>query len=384
MNTYEQSKLLRARPSVGAARFLGEAMSTRLRYPILLVALLTLLAATWAGLLRIGWALPAAGSLAAAHGPLMVSGFLGTLIGLERAVALAALGRRWTYMAPILAGLGALTTLAGLPVGPWLLTAGSLALIAVFGEIVRRQPAAATYTMAFGAVLWAAGNVLWLVGWPLFRVAWWWAGYLALTIAGERLELVRLTRFPRNAMIAFFALLAACVAGLLLLSFTPLADAGTRIVGAGCLLLAAWLLRFDLARKTVRQRGLTRFIAVNLLLGYGWLAGSGALTLAAGQQAAGPLYDAMLHALFLGFVFGMIFGHAPVIFPAVLGRTLSYGAHFYGHVILLHASLALRIVADLSGWFDLRRWGGMVNGIALVLFLVVTALSLRRAIARQA
>ncbi len=366
-----------------APRFLGEAMSTRLRYPILLVALLTLLAATWAGLLRIGWALPATGSLAAAHGPLMVSGFLGTLIGLERAVALAALGRRWTYIAPFLAGLGALTTLAGLPVGPWLLTAGSLALIAVFGEIVRRQPAAATYTMAFGAMLWAAGNVLWLAGWPLFRVAWWWAGYLALTIAGERLELARLTRFPRDAMIAFFALLAACVAGLLLLSFTPLADAGTRIVGAGCLLLAAWLLRFDLARKTVRQRGLTRFIAVNLLLGYGWLAVSGILTLAAGQQAAGPLYDAMLHALFLGFVFGMIFGHAPVIFPAVLGRTLSYGAHFYGHVILLHASLALRIVADLAGWFDLRRWGGMANGIALVLFLVVTALSLRRAIARQ-
>ena len=130
----------------------------------------------------------------------------------------------------------------------------------------------------------------------------------------------------------------------------------------------------------MRQAGLTRFIAANLLLGYGWLALSGILTLIAGQQAAGPVYDAMLHTLFVGFVFGMIFGHAPVIFPAVLGRTLSYGAHFYGHVILLHASLALRVVADLAGWFDLRRWGGMFNGIALLLFLVVTALSLRRSV----
>lgn len=356
-------------------------MSQHLRYPLLLIALLTLLAATWAGLLRIGWTLPTTSSLAAMHGPLMVSGFLGALIGLERAVALAALGRRWTYVAPILAGLGAITSLAGLPVGPWLLTAGSLALIAVFAEIVRRQPASFTYTMAFGAVLWAAGNILWLAGWPLFRVVWWWAGYLALTIAGERLELARLTSFPRDALVAFFALIGVYGAGLLILSFTPLAGLGTRIVGAACLLLAGWLLRFDLARRTVRQAGLTRFIAANLLLGYGWLALSGILTLIAGQQAAGPVYDAMLHTLFVGFVFGMIFGHAPVIFPAVLGRTLSYGAHFYGHVILLHASLALRVVADLAGWFDLRRWGGMLNGIALLLFLIVTALSLRRSVA---
>lgn len=42
---------------------------------------------------------------------------------------------------------------------------------------------------------------------------------------------------------------------------------------------------------------------------------SGALALMAGQQVAGPLYDAMLHTFFLGFVFGMIFGHAPIIFP---------------------------------------------------------------------
>src|SRR3972149_6584847 len=40
-----------------------------------------------------------------AHGPLMVSGFLGTLIALERAVALRA---RWTYIGPLLTSLGGL------------------------------------------------------------------------------------------------------------------------------------------------------------------------------------------------------------------------------------------------------------------------------------
>jgi hypothetical protein len=183
-------------------------------------------------------------------------------------------------------------------------------------------------------------------------------------------------------MVVFFALVGVYAAGLLLLTFTPLADPGVRTVGLASLLLALWLLRFDLARKTVQRAGLTRFIALNLLIGYGWLAVSGVLTLVSGQQAAGPLYDAMLHTLFLGFVFGMIFGHAPVIFPAVLGRTITYGAHFYAHVFVLHAALALRVVADLAGWADLRRWGGMLNGIALLLFLAVTALSLRQRPAR--
>ena len=325
-------------------------MLQRLRYPLLLTALLALLVAAWAGLLRIGWLLPTTGGLAAAHGPLMVSGFLGTLIGLERAVALAALGRRWVYIAPILSALGVVTSLLGLPIGPWLLTAGSIALIAVFGEIIRRQPASFTYTMGFGTVLWAAGNVLWLAGWPIFQVVWWWGGYLVLTIAGERLELARLTRFPRWAMRAFFALIGVYVVGLLVLTFSPRGDLGTRIVGLALLLIALWLLRFDIARKTVRRTGLTRFIALNLLIGYVWLVVSGLLVLIFGQQAAGPIYDAQLHTLFLGFVFGMIFGHAPVIFPAVLGRDDQLRA------ALLRSR---RTPARLAGAAGLGRPGGL-------------------------
>ena len=52
----------------------------------------------WAGLLRMGWVWPPLRpTLAALHGPLMVSGFLGTLIGLERAVAMR---RSWTLSQP--------------------------------------------------------------------------------------------------------------------------------------------------------------------------------------------------------------------------------------------------------------------------------------------
>jgi hypothetical protein len=62
----------------------------------MLLGMLALVGALVGGLVRLGWALAAPAPLAAFHGPLMVAGFLGTVIGLERAVAL---GRLWAYAA---------------------------------------------------------------------------------------------------------------------------------------------------------------------------------------------------------------------------------------------------------------------------------------------
>src|SRR5690606_5110742 len=97
-------------------------------------------------------------------------------------------------------------------------------------------------------------------------------------------------------------------------------DIGIRLAGIALLALGWWLLRFDIARRTIRQKGLTRYIAACLLPGYVWLVVGGLVWLIyGGQYVAGPVYDALLHTIFLGFVFSMIFGHAPVIIPAVLG-----------------------------------------------------------------
>jgi hypothetical protein len=92
-----------------------------------------------------------------------------------------------------------------------------------------------------------------------------------------------------------------------------------------------------------------------------------------GAVAAGPLYDAMLHAIFLGFVFAMIFGHAPIIFPAVLGVDIPYRSDYYLPLVLLHASLAVRIGGDLLGMNEARLWGGLFNALAILLYLVMIA-----------
>jgi hypothetical protein len=73
-----------------------------------------------------------------------------------------------------------------------------------------------------------------------------------------------------------------------------------RVLGAGLIALTLWLARYDIARRTVRQRGVTRFMAVCLLGGYVWLGVGSALAAVTGVAVPGLLDDAMLHAVFSG------------------------------------------------------------------------------------
>jgi len=350
------------------------------RLPLLATGLLTLGCGTWLGLVRLGWNLPLPWpDRLVTHGPLMICGFLGTLIGLERAVGL---GARWGYAAPVLIASGTILIDFGAAgaAGPLLITMGSLAVLAIFVVVWRRQPSLFAFTMALGALAWIAGNVLWLGGAAIFRVVFWWLAFLVLTIAGERLELNRVLR-PSLAVRSTFALaIALILIGVAVATRRP--DAGVRVLGAGLFALAWWLARHDVARRTVHQRDVTRFMAICLLAGYLWLGVGGLIAAATGTATPGLVYDAMLHAVFLGFVMSMVFAHAPVVFPAILGVPLPYRPAFYVHLGVLHASLVLRVVGDLvdslGRW---RVWGGLLNAVALLLFLFNTARSI--AIARR-
>ncbi len=339
---------------------------------LLLSALLSLIAAGWGGLIRMGWAMqPFA---VADHGPLMISGFLGTLISLERAVALSALTKKghWAYAAPLLSMFGALALIIGMPrpfaIG--LMTLGSLALVIVFLIIVQKQPALFTVTMALGAGCWLFGNLLWLSGQPIYQIVYWWVDFLVLTIAGERLELTRILRHSRYTHRLFMLIVVWLIVTLGITQINL--DFGVRLEGIGQIGLGLWLLRYDIARRTVKQSGMTRYIGLCLLAGYAWLLVGGILRLVLGTVPAGPVYDALLHSVLLGFAFSMIFGHALIILPAVAHQSVPFKRLFYAHLLLLHASLILRLVGDLSSWLVLRQWGGMLNVIAILIFLAST------------
>ena len=341
--------------------------------PFLALSILALLLALWAGLLRLGWTLPSVKGLALAHGPLMVSGFLGALIALERAVAL---NQKWMFAAPLLAGLGWLAALLAptLPLGAILFALASLVTVGILIVIVRREPALHTATMLLGSSLWLAANLLWLGGKPIFQVVYGWQAFLILTIVGERLELSRVLRPSKTQQNIFAVLVAVLLIGVIVTVVDI--QLGVRLSGAGMLALAVWSYRNDIAWRNLRHKlPLTRYIATCLALGFVWLGIGGGLSLALGAQAAGPRYDAMLHAVFVGFVISMIFGHAPIIFPSILGAPINFHPAFYVQLALLHVSLALRVVSDLLAFQQGRMWGGLLNEIAILLFLGMTIYS---------
>ncbi len=345
--------------------------------PFLLLSVLALLAGLWGGLLRLGWAMPTLpNSLPMQHGPLMISGFLGTLIALER---VAALGRRWMYGAPLLSGIGWVASLA-LPeslAGPLLITLGSLFAAGILAVIVKMETKIYTVTMAVGAFGWLIGNVLWLTGSLIPLVVWWWAAFLVLTITGERLELNRVLRLRSSHYRLFTAAAGLFVIGVALTSAAP--EIGARITGLGMLALAAWMVRYDIARRNLRHKAaLTRFIAYCLFLGYFWLGLSGVLNLIYGMQYSGPVYDALLHTVFVGFVFSMIFGHAPIILPALTRINVPFRASFYLPLALLHVSLILRVAGDLAFLTGLRKWGGLLNEVAILGFIGLFVFSILR------
>ncbi len=349
------------------------------RLPLLILGFAALFAGAGAGLARLGWDVPGVAAIAPSlHGPLMICGFFGVVIALERAVAI---GRLWAYAGPLLAGLGTVAAVTGATAtAPWLFLAGSAVLLAATIDVFCRQRALFNFTLTLGALCWSAGNWLWAGGAVVHDVVPLWLAFLILTIAGERLELSRFLPPSPIATCAFAAILVVIVAGLL----GGGSPWGTEVFAGGLVALSVWLGKQDIARRTVRNKGLTRFIAVCLLSGYLWLAVGGAVIVAAGGLAPGSrAYDAALHALALGFVFSMVFGHAPIIFPAVLRVAVPYHPTFYLPLALLHASLAVRLAGDATAQAAWTRAGGLLNAIALAAFIVSTAAAVIRGARRR-
>lgn len=342
------------------------------RSPLLLAAGVCLLAGLDAALVLLELPAPVTSDrLPQVHGVLLVLGFAGTLVALERAVAL---GGRWPLLAP--AGLGAggllLLTPVDLAVPRLLLVAGSLALVALYLRFWRRQPSVALLAQAAGAVSALGAALLWLGGLDVPRTLPWLVAFLVLTIAGERLELARVGALRPTAEPAFVACAGAVVTGVVTTLLWP--DTGSLLLGAALLALVAWLLVHDVARRLLRSTGLPRFTAACLLAGYAWLGLAGALWLLGGPVSAGSRYDAVVHAVFLGFVMSMIMAHAPVILPAVLRRPLPYGPGLAVAAWLLHLSLVLRVaVGDLREYEGAWRLGGALNIAAVLLFVLAAA-----------
>jgi hypothetical protein len=366
----------------------------------LALAPLSLVGAVAGGLLRActappptlpGWLTAAA----LAHAALMICGFLGTIVALERAVAIRRRNDRPSprstadspqgarglaperpsaaaaiaFLAPLASGVGGALLLAGhAQAGAWAMVAASAVFVVVNGVIVRRQRAPHTWLLLAGAVGWFVGSALYAGGASGPALLPWWFAFLVATIAAERLEMTRLAGRGKAVERSLRMVMGTLFGGAVVAGFS--APMGAALFGTALVLLAAWLFLNDVARRTVFAHGLARYMAVCLLTGYGWLAAAGIGWI--GLGAGLPLHDLALHALGLGFVVSMMMAHAPVILPAVARVKLRFGWPFYLPLVALHASLVVRLGFG-SGDLLVRGWGAALNAASLALFAATIA-----------
>ncbi len=343
----------------------------RLRQILLALGVLSMALGLYTGLIRLGVEPPGVlGPVVDFHGAFMISGFLGTVISLERAVAFS---RVWPYAGPLLSSMGAIALVADAPrFGAFAFASAGAVMLLESASIAIRQLAVFTVVLSAGAACWVAGTLQWLIGAFTPAVTGWWLNFLVLTIAAERLELSRVRNLSRASQAAF-----AGVTLLLLLGSArgEFADSWAPLTAVGLLGCAAWLLGYDVARRTVRSPGQPRFSAIAILLGHGWLGVAAVLLVVMPPGTTALSYDASVHAITIGFVLSMIFAHAPIILPAVAGVRVRYSRVAYAPFALLHASLVLRIAGDILERSDLRAASALVTIAALAAYAVTLMLA---------
>lgn len=337
-------------------------MNKRLIFPFIIFSLV---AAIWAGWIRIGWRLPVS-NVAAQHGSLMVNSFLASLIFLERAVSFR---NRWILFIPFLNALSAVAFAFNLTAaGQMCLIIGSIGFTGIILYFIFRFREAYYFVFLTGAFCLLAGNII------LYKtnfypgVVVWWMGFLLFTIVGERLELSRflpLSDFKKM-------LLWICLSAVLLSVIWPFHMKGTIFLAVAFALTATWLLRYDMAKHSIRLKGQHRYSGLLLITGYFWLLITSGFLIFENRLAFG--YDAVLHSFFIGFVFSMIFSHAPIILPAVAKLHIKiYRPFLYVWFILLQVTLAVRVIADCVEDVTCRKLAGLSNGVVILLFFISVA-----------
>ena len=332
------------------------------RFLFVLLAIISLLTGMWTGLTRLGWdVLPLQAT--AHHGAIMVGGFLGTLISLEKAIPLQ---KKIFLIIPVVSASSILFFITGHPTYSFfVLIVASIGLCTIYAVYLYRQYDLPMLLMFMGAFFWLVGNIL-LTTKHFYPLAFpWWMAFLLFTIVAERLELSKflpVTKASKNILLIFLGIF-------LLGALIPFHGYGTYFCGVALIFVSTWLMRFDVVRITITKNGLTRFTAIALLTGYMALLLDGFFLLSFPNTPFA--YDAVLHTFFIGFIFSMIFAHGPIIFPGVLGTSIKpFHPILYLPLALLAFSVTIRVASDAELLpFSYRLTSGWISAISVLLYL---------------
>ena len=183
------------------------------RLAILLFAMLCLLSGLWSGLNRIGWDI-AILPISPHHGAIMVGGFLGTLIALEKIIPLK---KKSLYLIPVLNALSVVFFFSGQPkLSIHVLVISSTSLSFLFLYYFRKQRTIIYVLMLLGSICWLTGNILLLTNFFYPLAFPWWAAFALFIIAAERLELMKFLPVSQLSKNILVLLLLCFIIGVLL------------------------------------------------------------------------------------------------------------------------------------------------------------------------
>ncbi len=319
-----------------------------------------------AGLARAGWDasfLPSAG-LAFRHGVLLCI-WMTALAGLERAHRQ---GMLYALCPLALALSGGWMIAEPFARGPFVLLLLATLLLLVSNIVGARARATEVSTCRIvGSAFLLVGNALLFPDMPSHAVTSWWLGAALFYLLGLHLE-GRTAVLTSGDRLLFYALIVPTLLGALLKNYalgsefidpysvTPsMRWGGDRLLGLVMCAAAVWLFVRD------SGDGWQRLCALG---GGFFLALAGGLALYTGEILAGPLYEAIVHAFFVGFAFSLMLARFH------LNSYLALSA-----LLLLYAALLAWIVGALSGAQPLAEGA---RTAAVPCLLLLTLLGLRQ------
>lgn len=335
-----------------------------MKKPIFLIPfiILSLLVGIYSGWLRTGlqfYYLPGL----AEHGAIMVGSFLTTVVIIERIITFR---NKIIFLLPLINVLSLVFFLFDqYKIGYVLLIISASGLTVVMIYFTFKFKELPNYLLTIGALCLLIGNLFLMFFGKYPPATIWWIAFFLFTIVAERLELTRYLPVTKRQKILLTIFLIIFIVGM----FIKFHLYGKYISSLSLILTAGWLLKFDIATKNIRKDGMFKYIGILLLTGYVWLIITAGIFLIESNSML--VYEAGLHSFFLGFVFSMIFAHAPIILPAVIGKNIKiFGTVLYLWFYILQGSLLFRIAGDLLGSYEARQVSSIFNGIAILGFFI--------------
>jgi hypothetical protein len=334
---------------------------------ILPVIFISLFYGIFTGLIKMGWEFPAELNFSE-HGAIMVGSFIGTLISLERSLTLK---NKIALLVPLVNSLSIIFFLLKLNyIAYYFLLIGAIGLIIIYYTIYVKYKTFYTLIMLAGALCYFIGNAVLIKSAFYPSAVMWWFAFIFFTIAAERIELTKFT-LAKNANKKIFVLiimLMLFIAGILI----PFHSSGGYIIGISLIGSVIWFMKYDIIKVSIKKTGQFFYSALLLLTGYIWLIITGIFFIYG--VYFGLFYDSALHSFFIGFVFQMIFAHAPLILPIVLKLNLNsvnlFSKSLYIWYVLLNLSLALRILSSIDIIPLPKLYFGFASGISIIGFFI--------------